>query len=171
MVTAERTKKLTVQDKIDRILARLDQGEQLIGSQLRSGDQFCIMGLFADESDMGEWVTEIRQGDKIPCYKVKPIKHGCSRYGYYITSYNYFSSSDATRLSRDLVAHYGLRNGVGTFDLNKVPPLVKFVLHTIKCTDSLLQVNDRMIELEYSTEVINTVLAEIIRSGAIFKES
>ena len=46
----------TVQDKIQRIIYRLEHGEQLCGTVLRNGDNFCVLGLFADESGLGRWI-------------------------------------------------------------------------------------------------------------------
>ena len=44
-----------VQDKIDNIIRRLESGERLIKGSLRRGDNFCVLGLFADESGLGQW--------------------------------------------------------------------------------------------------------------------
>ena len=39
----------SAQDKIQRVLYRLDHGEQLSRGQLKQDDNFCVLGLFADE--------------------------------------------------------------------------------------------------------------------------
>ena len=156
-------------EKIQRILDRLDQGEELISGKLKLDGKFCVLGLFAEESGLGKWSKVVKDGVVVSYYTVRPMVNGCGQYGY-VFSYNYYGSGSATRLDRRLMNHYGLRSPDGSFDIELIPPVVKALVQTVKCADSLSGVNDRLIELEYDGEVVNKVLADIIRSGAIFKD-
>ena len=169
MTTKQRTEKIGVQEKIDRILARLDQGEELISKKLRIGDNFCILGLFADESGLGHWHTEIQKGEPVHYYKIKPFVKNATPYGYFV-SYSLFDRANSIRLNSRLVQHYGLQSAEGAFDVDRIPASIKYRMLTANCGPSLLKVNDYMIDSEYPGAEINAVLSDIIRSGAIFKD-
>lgn len=146
----------TPQERIDRILARLDSGEELNGGRLRRLHQFCILGLFADESGLGKWEPD-----------------GVGVFFYYMV--------DGDKLTADLndpiVDLYNLVDQTARFTIANVPMKIKSFLtneiysyqRTIRTT-SLMDVNDRMIDNGYSSKDINETLSTIIRSGAIFKE-
>ena len=142
----------TVQDKIQRILYRLEHGEKLISKRLKIGDNFCVLGLFADESGLVEWSTPYQRHREM-------YKHN---YLYYEVD-----------LSPDLVEYYNLIDAAGTFYINKVPDECKLKIYNVLGAYdymSLLHLNDKLITTGiYSTHYINSVLAAVIRSGAAFK--
>ena len=146
----------SVQDKVLRIIYRLENGEQLITSYLHDPkeDKFCVLGLFADESGLGKWV-------------------GAS-----------YVAGDGTHqllaLSNEVYQYYGLSNNAGNFDINDLPNDVRnrvnclhydwsgnIVLDYLR-TLTMYYIND----IGHSTRYpyINQLLADIIRSGAIFKQ-
>ena len=142
-----------VQDKINRVLDRLDRGEQLTRGTLKFNDNFCILGLFADESGLGEWGT-IDQ------------PHGRPQ----ITYYQIDDRMGSSQLDRDLVKYYRMHNANGQLDISKVPAELMQFLYKIGSNYNLANINDKMLQIGYSTDKINSTLATIIRSGAIFLE-
>ena len=56
--------------RIQRVLYRLDSGEQLASGYLKHRDNFCVLGLFADESGMGDWTGRVKGSPRrywLPC--------------------------------------------------------------------------------------------------------
>ena len=159
--TEEVTYEPNVADKIQRVLYRLDHGEQLISGLLKYEDNFCVLGLFADESGLGKWVP---------------------KYNLHIETY---SSNDGLIRSSAILCvfvadYYNLRTCTGRFNVNSLPEhlQVKLEEHEIEADrDGLLDldyVNDVLVADnvdagEYNIET-NEILAAIIRSGVIFKD-
>ena len=148
-----------VKNKINRVLDRLDQGEELISGYMRVGDQFCVLGLFADESDQGKWSDEDLL---IKSYKPRLTLKNLLKYG----CHNY---PQTFQLNKSLVAYYGLRDSSISFSFDILNPELRHLVLSLKCHNTLVSVNDHMIAMGYSNKIINKTLADIIRSGAIFK--
>ena len=148
------------QASIDRILSRLDQGEQLGKYGLRTGAHFCIMGLFADESRLGTWTVMRESSDFISGYITDP--EDSARFAFPPDS---------------VTEYYGLNNGSGTFHVSDLPPdlyiqleeLVKLGDRT-RSIESLANINDVLTSQGVTAEVVNGILARIIRTGIIFKK-
>ena len=139
-----------VSDKIQNILKRLDLGEELIGGRLRKGDQFCIMGLFAEESGLVNWEL--------------------SHYGYYRAVTELSNIKMVADLPAELVSYYNLINAEGRFDIDDIPAEIKeMVMQHTPDALSLTTINDYGIRDKLDKNIINSVLAAVIRSGAIFK--
>lgn len=51
-----------------RVLERLRTNPELIRGTLRRGDSFCVIGMLADESGIGEWVYSDSMGAYEYCY-------------------------------------------------------------------------------------------------------
>ena len=136
----------TVQDKIQRVLSRLENGEELTKYSLRNGDNFCIMGMFADESGIGHWVNEtyvVHGGVSVAGYfniktgsgnfEIDELPEGlafCVRSLLNDSMYSYILFSSRQGSSLTMIN-----------DLDGVPPMTK-----------------------------NRLLAEIIKSGVIFDD-
>ena len=139
----------SVQDRIKRILYRLDHGEQLISGALKHEDNFCVLGLFADESGLGFW-----------------NEHDCYVIGYEI--------SQSTVLLSILKDYYDLISANAIFKVSDLSKTVYDVLISYDPTVNqrteicLSEINDLLVENEDPTT--NFLLADIIRSGVIFKE-
>ena len=139
-----------VQDKIDNIIRRLESGERLIKGSLRRGDNFCVLGLFADESGLGKWA-----GTTYIIYNPKLYMRNA--------------------LGGDLTNFYKLSTDFGLFLRKDLPPEIQLKISEspILRNDSapiwdLSYVNDRMLG---NGEIPNEILAGIIRSGVIFRKS
>ena len=149
---------LATKDPIQRILYRLDHEETLGGGRLRRLDQFCILGLFADESGIGEW---------------EKCKHGDVFYDYIIGD-----SKLTADLNEVLVKFYNLKDQTGLFKIADLDSQeIKVFLNTElyngdykPAISSLMHINDNMIDRGYTVKEINGILAAIIRSGVIFRE-
>ena len=139
----------TVSDKIQRVLYRLDHGEPLVADWLKHYDNFCVLGLFADESGIGNWnedcgyiISDTR------CYDLDLPEEIVSYYGFFDTG----ASFDPTELSNDLQ--------------NKIQCLIYESGDIIVEPLYISLVNDMGLKLQYP--YINKLLADIIRAGAIF---
>ena len=138
----------SVADKIQRILYRLDHGEELTGGRLYDGSNFCVLGLFADESGLGQWDV-------------------------FSNSYVVGSDSCRSTLNYAVVEYYHLRNTDGAFFVDSLPEHIKDELrdklgYTV-CL-GLMQIsgiNDDLVDKGINS---NKILADIIRSGVLFKE-
>ena len=138
----------TVQDKIESVLFRLDQGERLTQGVLRCNDNFCVLGLFADESDMGGW-----DGN----YYVVGFETNMQTLGLALTEYYNMNSSGGAFMVRDLpedLKHILIDEGIINDDYYE-----KFSLNITAINDNELLTN----------ETRNSIMAAIIRSGALFR--
>ena len=157
----ETTYEPTVADRINRVLYRLDQGELLTGGRLRRDDNFCVLGLFADESGLVEWDTDIQFFPDL-----RP------RYHYAVDGVYYSHTLD-----RHVVELYNLANYQGRFDYTKAPENIKELIreHMPDIDDkfghyvTISEINDHLLSRSVNPIVMNQVLAAIIRSGVIFK--
>lgn len=143
----------TVQDKIQRVLYRLDQGEELVAGSLRHGKNFCVLGLFADESGIGDW-----------CVNLAAIVYTDTK-----------GDDSYVDLSPALVDYYNFTGATLPFNFNKLPlelqNKIKPILNSASDYVDLVMINDRMIaEDTYTPEYTNAVLAEVIRSGVCFRD-
>ena len=151
----------TVSDKILRVLFRLDQDEKLISRSLREGDNFCVLGLFADESGQGEWKSQAE------IFNIPPAE---------IETYQYnmeFDMDVSGLLNNTLTEYYNFKDCFGSFDFNDLPKelqnQVRSVVFDIDDIN-LYTVNDALVESAHEVSEINQILGDIIRSGAIFKK-
>ena len=152
------------QNKISRVLERLDQGEELISGYMHLCDQFCILGLFADESGLGEWSDDTSA--------IKSYKHRLTlKYILkYILKYMFTDYPQTFQLNRSVVDYYGLRDPQGSFSFDTIcDPELRHFLLALGCKWSLVSVNDTMIRLNFKKDEVNKVLSEIIRAGGIYK--
>ena len=144
----------TVQDKIQRVLYRLEHGERLISGQLKLNDNFCILGLFTDESGMGHWDIDYR---------------------YIIDATDDIVDLNLTSV---LVKYYGFADPGGSFALSDLP--TNDMQNKVKCllADGHSRItSDNMVFLSVLNDLgdfvkypyINQLLADIIRSGAPFQ--
>lgn len=137
----------TVQDKIQRILYRLEHGENLTHGRMKSYGNYCVLGLFADESGMGHW------DPGTDAYKIEGTLY-CGN------------------LSESISTYYGLTSETGVFKVLDIPePILKQLKQKMSghlgLLSSLSIINDELIIKGYQP---NQILADIIRSGIIFKE-
>ena len=152
----------SAKDKILRVLYRLEHGEQLCHGILYNGNNFCVLGLFADESGLGSWVHD----DKGEFYE------------YTIGDNKVITSLAITELIEYYDFHQPLREkGTVSFVLNQVSNALanqikclyydefKFVVVEHELVD-LYSVNDIGISTNYVGT--NQLLADIIRSGVLF---
>ena len=161
----------TVQDRIQRVLYRLDHGEQLGQKDLYDGQNFCVMGLFADESGLGEWnhrtIGNDIVGNKIQ-YTYKPhdtnylsstslLPFPVRQYYGFNTATGMFKFSDISDDLRDRIV-YIYREFFGRYANKSATPANIY---------SLTGLNDVGVRLGDAS--INQVLADLIRSGAAFK--
>lgn len=161
-----------VNDQIQKVIDRLESGEQLVAFSLRELDSYCVMGLFADESKMGRWINLAASLDM----NINSAKH----YEYAIEGEDLVSFT----LSESMCDHFDLLDGCGAFDFDDLPAelqkqLVPILDLAIAETDilgdigynktSLSAINDVLVKMGYTVEYTNKVLADIIKSRAIFK--
>ena len=129
----------TVHDKIQRIIYRLEHGEELISGNLMR------RGQFADESGLGDWFGSI----------------------YYESD-----TKSVTVLSESISTYYNLQNRSGKFYLADLSDDVQNKLSIFKPnvdgTFSLMAINDSVLFCMDNNININQLLADIIRSGAVF---
>lgn len=137
----------TADDKVQNILCRLEHGEKLIQGQLKQGDNFCILGLFADESGLGYW------GDAVSTH-------------YYYMDGEHPACSD---LPLGVMNYYNMRTCYGDFDPDDLTPELRDRLVGIvedpETETSLMDINDAD---DVDPEVIKQLLIDIIKSRAIF---
>ena len=137
----------SVADKIQRIIYRLESGERLTTGSLKCGDHFCILGLFADESGLGEWEDHI---------------------------YTENGSKLVTELSNNVSSYYNLHNRLGLFNIYDLPKDLRDIVDVFQPyrddTFSLMAINDSVQIHENHNIDVNKLLADIIRSGAIFNK-
>ena len=146
------------QASLDRVLDRLASGEKLSQHGLKSGDRFCIMGLFIDESRLGRWTKQ--SFDRMSGYIIDPNPHAVFAFP-----------------AQAVADYYGLTGVSGIFNLCDIPIEIYEELRSIYGvggrefdTESLTNINDILIPRGYSVEMVNRILADIIKSGAIFKK-
>ena len=149
----------TAKDRIQRILYRLDNGEQLNDGRLCRGDKFCILGLFADESGQVFWEHELLERSGVAFF---------SEGMYYRVNDQIYLS----RLDPSLVEYYNLKDELGSFDIAEIPEEYREIVGNIICgsLSCLLFLNDNAIRHGFTTEYVNELLASVIRSGAVFKK-
>ena len=168
----------TVQDKIQRIIYRLEHGEKLVSGKLYDGKNFCVLGLFADESGVGHW-QESRYDDDV--YRYRTDNH------FLVTSldnselmdyYDFRTFYDPKQ--NDTRGQLGsLTQSTGSIVAVALDQVSNDIANKIKCLRYeifnhavaeqkaiLHEVND--IGLKVGYEGLNQLLADIIRSGALF---
>ena len=138
----------TVADRIQRVLYRLDHGEQLTHNALKSDDNFCVLGLFADESGIGGW-----EGD----------------------AYVVGNESNAKTLGIILTNYYGFHTCGGSFNVCDLSENLRQTLvdeHILRNNYDDVCMNITLINDYYklTDEKRNAIIAAIIRSGALFRK-
>ena len=157
----------SVSDRIQRVLYRLDHGEQLGRKDLYDGTKFCVLGMFADESGMGHWQYSGPSSDLV----------GRHRYNYKLSVKDFMGS--AALLPHPVKQLYGFTTDTGLFMLKDLPDHVQkqtWEVYRKTYTNgpindpmtswSLASLNDSCLQIGY--EYTNELLAKIIRSGAVF---
>ena len=150
----------TVEDRIQRVLYRLDNGEDLCKGYLHFEDKFCVLGLFMDESGLGEWIL-----DEV------------NSQGFKFDDQNIYYAPEV--LPGEIVAYYGFSDDVGQFELNSLPtdlrediirlfPTAGYDRQKITCLTAL---NDDLMTHNIDTSKRNDILARVIRSGVVFKDA
>lgn len=142
----------TVQDKIQRILYRLDHGETLIKNALYNGENYCILGLFAEESGLGEWNRN--EGES---------------FRYHIPGCKEHSTHALTLSIKD---YYGFASCYGDFYVGDLPEYVRNRLQSVINFEigpeiSLMEINDIA---QDTPDNIALLMSDIIKSGAVFKQ-
>ena len=156
----------SVADKIQRIIYRLEHGEELSIGSLYDGQNFCVLGLFADESGLGEW-TPVTQ------YTHRHSNSIITEYVYNVGELDIRLLSPSSP-PEAVTEYYNLKadpTGVN-FNTNDLPLLLrKELTDLIKCTGmvDLYYVNDMLIQKGHRNRV-NSILAGIIRSGVLFNK-
>ena len=154
----------TVNDKIQRIIYRLEHGEQLISGCLRKEDNFCILGLFADESGLGDWGA---------------ISNDWGESSYYVGDSGNGGKASVS-LCDSLVEYYNLRSPCAAFNIDLLPEDLRIKLTAYNVLPNpystkllpLDLINDHILTdrtEDYNYE-LNEILATIIRSGIIFRD-
>ena len=145
----------SVSDRIQRVLYRLDHGEYLTTGYLRRNDNFCVLGLFADESGLGTWAPYSELGHSVNYMQVFDDR---------------VHPSAISSLHRKIMDLYDMKSEMGAFRINTLPEeLQDELMQHISGygrTDliSLARINDKLCDWKG----INQLLARIIRSGVIF---
>lgn len=171
----ETTYEPTAYDKIQRVIYRLEHGEELISGRLYDGDNFCVLGLFADESGLGHWEAS---------------EHCDGVFRYRINGFPLVTSLHVP----ELIAYYDIRlphelkgsargqessyiKGAMAFDLSEVS---NDIANKIKCLWSsefnIMPVENALVDLYAVNDLgkssgytgLNQLLADIIRSGVLF---
>ena len=160
--------KPTVSDKIQRVLYRLEQGEQLGRRDLYDGNKFCVLGMFADESGAGNWVIDSHSEKAVGRFRYRYMMHHAE-----------FSGS-AALLPNYVQKLYGFKTDTGLFMLADLSDDLSKKINEIywKAEFNSVDVKDELIcwsmaclndaGLLVDSGSINQVLADVIRSGAVF---
>ena len=142
---------ITTQDTLDRILQRLDGGEELTSCALKDGDKFCIMGLFLDEFGY-DWTEFDLNKDPTPAYMA--LENEVSDYfNFRFSGYGAFESGDLPEELRERI-------------LTLVPNYDQKIFRSTRF--SLMAISDMM--TYHRVQDTNILLADIIRSGVLFGE-
>lgn len=133
---------------VQRVLDRLDHGETLNQGYLYNGDKFCVLGLFADECGLGFWQDS----------------------GYH---FKYSDQVLLVSLNTDIADYYNMRHYNGLFKAKDLPEDVLNKLKSYEChfdyafNISISGINDELLNKGIDP---NPILADIIRSGVIYKQ-
>ena len=156
----------TVQDRIQRVLYRLESGEQLTKLRLRINNSFCALGLFLDEYQDGEWISDRKLTNEDDSYDIyyHYLDHGINRRSSLV-------------LTKPAVKYYGFNDEYGSFDLRDIKDRnlkVKIDRATpsrFKFNPNLGILNDHLIYHPIFHDETNTLISALIRSGVLFKET
>lgn len=156
----------TVQDRIQRVLYRLDNGELLIDGSLQRQGNFCVLGLFADEYPNRTWLDDTFDfADPIDGKLISACMDDVL-------------DSNAFALTERIADYYGFKDVKGSFVVDDIPDG-----HLKERLEAMLP-NNGAISLDKLNDLLvfglpnnyawnaNAILAGVIRSGALFnKES
>ena len=147
----------SVSDRIQRVLYRLENGDKLTTGFFREDNNFCVLGIFADESGIGKW------------------------YYYGDSLYDYLIEDQGGNPTIDKLCEYYNMNEDAMFYLSELEPelatKVSDIIGIGECYEdtlieqhliSLVRLND--IGVANGSADINDVLAAVIRSGALFRK-
>ena len=138
---------------LQKVINRLENNEQLILGKMRNEDQFCILGLLADESGCGDWITTL------------------TGIGYRISEQNMLSYA---ALPESVVSYYNLKTRFGGFNIAdldiEIQDKVVQVLGPSVFYASLSLVNDTALDKGYSVSWIKELLINILKSGEAFNK-
>ena len=154
----------TVQDRIQRVLYRLDSGERLIDGTLNREGNFCVLGLFADEYPGRTWIKDDEN-------VVDPVD-GKTIYKCVDDDWN----ATSFELTDNIVKYYGFRDVYGAFRLSDISDdVLRSELESLLPSQfvvSLDKLNDLLVfGFGYASKWNpNAILAGVIRSGVVFKE-
>lgn len=146
-----------VQKSIQRVLTRLDQGEDLICDTFCRDGKFCAMGILVDEADLFDIQEELLTHEGLSVRRID-----------------------------EYVSYYNLNSPKGEFDISEISPDLKTRIQKVAGLSdhevmslysghlSLTVINDSYFHNPYPTKPakleLNSVLADVIRSGAIFRK-
>ena len=139
---------LTVEDRIQRVLDRLESGEKLGYGLFYDGFKFCVLGMFMDESGLDEW----RPG------------------GYY--PYTYLDPDPIHSIG--LIVDFYALNHMGKINTLKLSDDIIDEIHGLlgknyKITD-LADMNNNLVKYNVDNTKATSILAEVIKSGAVFRD-
>ena len=138
----------SIADKIQRVLYRLDHGEELTKGCLRRRDNFCVMGLFTDESGLGEWEPEAEDEFE----SVRPAV--------------YVDQNKMQITYKEIFEYYGMKEQFKVEDLPaSVLNRIRYKFPNTHDFLTLAYLNDNIFE----NADLNSILADVIRSGAVFE--
>lgn len=146
----EITKEPTAQDSIAKIIDLLENNKvSLTPYYLKKGEQFCVLGLFANEYPGGYW-TQDRDYNGI----------------YTFTDDQ--GESQAGCLTEAVSKYYQFKDSTTIFNIDELPAYIQVLLldYTWRGRMSLSVLNDLLLFNKSSTA--NKILADVIRSGALF---
>ena len=133
--------------KLQNVLNRLENGEKLISGELRRGDNFCIMGMLADESGLGEWFSIYEH--QSPTYTASLD----SIFAYYhIADTGYFTLPSLPETLRNKIMHNLPHLDYERYWDHKSPWFI-----------NLSSINDQMIMRCIDIKVVNSIMSDLLR--------
>lgn len=158
----------SVADRIQRVLYRLEHGEKLGSLDLYDGQNFCVLGIFADESGLGDWQYDSHS----------LVAIGRDRFSFHLHDIDLIGNGSL--LHSAVTKLYGLKTDTGLFELADLPDDLR---KQVVCLYNKTRVNNNVFSkdpkvwsiaslndacLVHDPESTNQLLAKIIRSGVIF---
>ena len=142
------------ENKIDLVLQRLDDGEELINCLLKKDDKFCIMGLFLDVYGF-DWTKEFEQDNNHNVAYLELDK--------VVANFNFKYSGGAGFFN-----YYELPEELQQRILTMMPPYDDKIAKNSQL--SLMEINDILnYRKDHDIASINGLLSDIIRSGVLFE--
>lgn len=135
----------------ERVLVRLNARPELTRGTLRRGDTFCVMGIMADESGLGEWSYDDKIDQYDYCYSDTKESIDYSRITeYYGIDMEIYILGLPENILQLLANHYGLKNTSELSQRNTSMPL--------------WMLNDALDGKDYQIDVLCGVLDHVRRN-------